>query len=122
MRVMNIHKCNEAARWKAEVLQMMWAGAKNHSAGARARVRHSTLSQQDTIRPGGHLLGHATLCRCRSPGRCHPLWTPPPNSRCRHLTSALDATTPLDATPSHQMPSPRDVIFPICFLLEVLLS
>lgn len=36
MRVMNIHKCNKAARWKAEVLQMMWASAKNHAAGARA--------------------------------------------------------------------------------------
>lgn len=33
---MNIHKCNEAARWKAEVLQMMWAGAKDHAAGAKA--------------------------------------------------------------------------------------
>lgn len=31
---MNIHKCSEAARWKAEVLQMMWDGAKKHAAGA----------------------------------------------------------------------------------------
>lgn len=37
------------------------------------------------------------------------------------MTSALDAT-PLDAILSHQMPSPWDVIFPICFLSKVLLS
>lgn len=34
---MNIHKCSEAARWKAEVLQMMWDGAKDHAAGAGHR-------------------------------------------------------------------------------------
>lgn len=123
MRVMNIHKCNEAARWKAEVLQMMWASAKNHAAGARARERQSILPQQDTICPGGHLSGDAALWRCHSPWRCHPLWVPPPNIRCRRhgMTSALDVT-PLDNTPSHQMPSPWDDIFPICFILEVLLS
>lgn len=72
MRVMNIHKCNEAARWKAEVLQMMWAGAKNHAAGARARVRQSTLPQQDTICPGGHLLGDATPLGGVTPFAYHP--------------------------------------------------
>lgn len=57
-----------------------------------------------------------------------PLKVSPPldttaNIRCylHGMTSALDAT-PLDTTPSHQMPSSWDVIFPICFLSEVLLS
>lgn len=85
---MNIHKCNEAARWKAEVLQMMWAGAKDHVAGARAQARQRTLPPWDTICPG-----------------CHPLW------RCHPFGCHQQQ---LHATPSHPMPPPWDIIFPIC--------
>ena len=44
---MNIHKCSEAARWKAEVLQMMWDGAKKHAAGAG----HSQMGGSGGLHP-----------------------------------------------------------------------
>lgn len=71
---MNIHKCNEAARWKAEVLQMMWACANNHAAGATATAREDSW---DT-----------TCLECNPFGGATPLEVPLP----------LEATQPSDAT------------------------
>lgn len=136
---MNIHKCNEAARWKAEVLQMMWAGAKDHVAGARARARQRTLPPWDAICPGCHPLWRCHPFRCHQwpldainnhqmpplwdvifpvylpLWRCHPLWMPLPAIRCHFhgMMSALDAT-PFDATPmghwSHEHPCPAEFV------------
>lgn len=98
---MNIHKCSEAARWKAEVLQMMWDGAKDHAAGAghrrdwrgggrRGNATPPALPNLPAPIPGakhppkpteheglGWLCryppqGDTTCAGCCSPGRCHP--------------------------------------------------
>lgn len=93
---MNIHKCDEAARWKAEVLQMMWARAKDHAAGPREAkdptpMGHSlpwTPPSSEVPLPdvGWDAMG------------CHLPWMPSP----------LEVSPSLDATSSHRTPLPRD--------------
>lgn len=95
---MNIHKCDEAARWKAEVLQMMWARAKDHAAGP---------SEAKDPTPMGHSALDTTLFGGATPG----CWM-----GCHGMPSALDAIPfggvtlsgchlqPSDATPTGHWP------------------
>ena len=114
---MNIHKCNEAARWKAEVLQMMWAGAKDHAAGARARARQRTISPRDTICPGCHPLWRCHPFGGATPSGCHQQASDATNRHWMTLSwdiTPLELPPSLDATNSHQTSPPWDMICPGC--------